>query len=709
MKQQNIFDKNLSEKLSQGELDFDPIAWEMMEVRLDDEDKRKAPLFTLKSVRRLMLLLLLITCGIATKYLWNSEQDLTSDLETNLRQESNSEIQKGVDTTEKKLSPNNSSLNSDKKNSAIEPRQKIETSISSTNTVTTSQYKRTEKREENRNDSYVQTGHQGQNRQTMMTAPTQSAPTQSAPSSTVSDESDTSNSNKATSKTSLYNRNAPAIQKTETLDVNNRVNLSETNLLGHRDQFLSWNRSIIVYEHNQIDVVVEEPLIERPTHQLNISIGTGMGVLDIEAPFKGDLLPVATQKRDQFLAASYLNRMIHPRIGLEIGAQVGSQTNRISKYVLTNDNFISEPAYGSVSVASTAGEIELDLFANVHYYLPIGRRTELDFYAGYYAANPFESPGGWGSGNGSFVNGTSTRFLASDVSGDSGPFEGGKIKIGMNFNLLTNKINTVSFGISYMHEVVKDVEGVYTFFETTDNANTIGNLSTNGSGIKVQLNYSFGLGKQIKELRNRNMVKQNKWYLAARYGTKNYLFKDDLSRNLISVNPQHSTSILVGHYINTRWSLEMGIEQYQLVFSTPIDITETPSSFKLDKLFMLSIPMAVRYDAIQSKALTVYGKGIFSNDIRTSLTSSDFLGAYSSGFLTDEDRLLLNAGLEIGAEYKLFRGLHLGIHGKYNQPFKDAARYQYPKIDTQGEYSLEDIVHRNQYFGLGVELKYIFN
>ena len=694
MKQQNNFDKNLSKKLSQEELDFDPMAWEMMEAKLDEEEKRKAPLFS-RSKWGLFLLAFLITSAVGTHYLWNSDQEMTSDLERRSIPPSKKASQK-VAKSEKDISPNNSPLLSGNANSIIESQQETETIQSSNSTRATT----VSKKAITKTDSYVQNRNQISERQ-----------------KTSSNLTPTSDINKYSSVTSNYHRspskfsegklNIPIIKKGNSIEIKTRASLTETSPLSKRDQYLSWDSSILT-EPGELDFTEVQPPIERPNHQINISIGAGMANLDIEAPLKGDLMPVATHKRDQFLAASYLNRSIHPRIGLELGAQLGSQTNRISKYVLANDEFISEPAYGSVSVASTAGEIELDLFANVHYYLPINRRTELDLYAGYYAANPFESSGSWGSSNGTFVDGTSTRFLSTDVAGNSGSFEGGKIKVGLNFNVLTNKINTVSFGISYMHEVVKDVNGTYTVFETTDNANTVGKLSTNGSGLKVQLNYSFGLGKQIKELRYRRIVKRNKWYLATRYDTKKYLFKDELSKNLIAPNPQRSSSILIGHYINNRWALEMGLEQYQLVFSTPSEIAETPTSFNINKEFILSIPMAIRYDAIQANALTVYGKGVISKDIRTRI-ASNFPIAYSSGSLTDEDRLLLNAGLEIGAEYKLFGGLHLGIHGKYNQPFSNSGRYQYPKVDDQGEFFLEDVVQRNQYFGLGVELKYLIN
>jgi len=195
---------------------------------------------------------------------------------------------------------------------------------------------------------------------------------------------------------------------------------------------------------------------------------------------------------------------------------------------------------------------------------------------------------------------------------------------------------------------------------------------------------------------------KNPWYVGIRYGTKSYLHSDDLSRDLIRPNVNKYQSISVGHYINQKMALEFGLEYSQFVFSTPFG-----DNFLLREQNIFSVPFAMRYDILQTDRVALYGKGLFSTDFRINPPRSIFTEA--TGFITDNNNLLLNAGIETGIDFRVFKGVNIGIVGKYNHAFSRAALYQYPEETIQGQYEFRDINLVNKYFSWGVELKYKFN
>jgi hypothetical protein len=109
---------------------------------------------------------------------------------------------------------------------------------------------------------------------------------------------------------------------------------------------------------------------------------------------------------------------------------------------------------------------------------------------------------------------------------------------------------------------------------------------------------------------------------------------------------------------------------------------------------------------MQSDRFSFYGKGVFSTDFR--ITPNWTLFSNEAG-LVDENRLLLNAGVEAGIDFRVFSGVNVGVVGKYNQAFSKAAQYQYPELTAQNEVEFTDINLKNTYFSWGVELKYLFN
>ena len=150
----------------------------------------------------------------------------------------------------------------------------------------------------------------------------------------------------------------------------------------------------------------------------------------------------------------------------------------------------------------------------------------------------------------------------------------------------------------------------------------------------------------------------------------------------------------------------MGLEYYQFVFSTPSKLVIAPTNFGVRRQGVISVPFALRRDLIQTGRLLFYGKGVFSTDFR--LDQRNIFQNENKGAITDQSRLRLNAGLEVGVDIELFKGLHFGVLAKYNRAFSRLARYQYPVTFTENEFEFQDINLNNNYFSSGVELKYVF-
>jgi hypothetical protein len=219
------------------------------------------------------------------------------------------------------------------------------------------------------------------------------------------------------------------------------------------------------------------------------------------------------------------------------------------------------------------------------------------------------------------------------------------------------------------------------------------------------MTYGFGLKRfPWDKTKLRRSSIRTPWYLSIRYGFTSYKFNDDLTKDLVKANYQRTQSFYVGHYITQKMAYEFGLQSSEFVFSTP---SVSNNNFSLQRQRLLSVPFAMRYDLIQTDRLTLYGKGIFSTDFR--LKPASPFNTSGTGFITDNNNLLLSAGAEAGIDFRVFSGVNVGVVGKYNQAFSKAAQYQYPELTAQNEVEFTDINLKNTYFSWGVELKYLFN
>jgi len=453
-----------------------------------------------------------------------------------------------------------------------------------------------------------------------------------------------------------------------------------------------------------------EGIINRPKNQINIALGGGMTQLTVGDPEVGLIKPVATARQEYFYSLGYLRRF-NNKFGLELGYQLVRRETRIGHYFKDGDYGLTTPMYGEVDVP--VRQTRYELFANLHYFLPLNQRSELDFYAGYYAHNPFEAIISWDAVNNQALNNSEgTNLISSSASGNQGVFGGGRLKLGLNYSFLTNKRNTIGVGISYMQQIIKENDASYQLFQSSDESKVFGDLKASTSGFKIQVNYGFGLNKKYSETKTSKGLR-NPWYAGIRWGTKSYQInqaEDPLSRIIVKSFIHKYSSIYLGHYIKERLAIEFGAEYYSMLFSTPANLDPNVVGFRGGFQEVISVPFALRYDLIQKNRFIVYGKGVISTDFKAPgrLPSDGFFGI-RLGQETGRDKLLLNAGLETGIDVKLFKGLHLGLQGKYNYAFNQLTNIRYPKSFAENEYVFEDIKIRNSYFSWGVELKYFFN
>ena len=688
MKNNNTqFDKELHDRLSSEELPFDPMAWEMMEEKLDNEPKRR---FIFWIFQHKILLGILSLFLIAAITYWSfhynnfddrdhsevvsisdsksntiSNKSTTSEISTNT---ANQSVEKSTTVSEKNVKP-----------SSINTTQNISTPVNTINSKNT-------KNRTNRKSVIINT--------------------------IIEKEDSKRNENYITTTTGvnqylIEKTNTTQITKSEPLDNSTSIaekiglTVEEVNVVSTIE---SLENSSLAYDRgipSAINIVDIEDKIDRPTSQINMTFGGGMTQLDIDDPFVGDITPTAIINQEMFFSLSYLHR-VHRNWGMEVGAQAAAQFQHIAHYFEAGEFDFEVSEYGRTKVTSYEGKYEL--FSNIHFFLPLNQRSELDIYGGFYALNPLSSPGGWsgGASTRSIYNNNDITLLRTSGSGTSDIFNGGRIKLGVNYNFLTNKLNNVGIGIAYMHEINDVNEGRYSLIQASEEARVSGNLRANPSGFKVQMTYGFGLKKfpwSKKKLRRPSP--KAPWYASIRYGTKNYMLSDDLSKELVNQHANKYQSLQIGHYINQKLAFEFGVELSEFTFVSPI---EQFAILKNQKL--LTTPLALRYDLMQSDRFSFYGKGVFSTDFR--ITPNWTLFSNEAG-LVDENRLLLNAGVEAGIDFRVFSGVNVGVVGKYNQAFSKAAQYQYPELTAQNEVEFTDINLKNTYFSWGVELKYLFN
>jgi|GEM_PF-1319859 len=687
------FDKELHDRLSTEELPFDPMAWEMIEEKLDDEPKRRY-LFWITRYRYLLgsLSILLIAAITYWSFHYNNIQanghsevvsidDSMSNPTPDMNTTSDSSTYTAIPSVE--ISPTTNNTIKSAPNYIFSPQQNSKTiknrvSGEADNVVTrklvTKNVIKEEKEEEQTNDVSTYDQIIGD-----------------------TDEITSGITNIEQTKISESVHNIIS-EEIKTLD---NIEIEELSILNNTSSSIfTYNREV-AFNANIVEIAQK---IDRPKHQINMTIGAGMTQLDIDDPIVGDITPTAISKQEIFLSLSYLYRM-HRNWGIEVGAQAAYQSQTIAHYFQEGEYGFRDSEYSKAS--SNVFETSHEFFSNIHFFLPLNQRSELNIYGGYYAFNPLSGQINSGKGTSvpSVIN-NDVDLILLQATGRSGNIASGKIKLGINYNFLTNKLNNIGIGVAYMHQLENVTEGNYSLIQTTEEAAVSGNFRANSSGFKVQMTYGFGR-KQFpwkkKTLKKVSLKLKNPWYLGVRYGTKTYKYTDDLTRALVRPNTNKTQSFFVGHYIKQKMAFEFGLEYSEFVFSTPTGINTASSGQQK----VVSVPFALRYDLLQSSRISLYGKGVFSTDFR--LTHERISNISGTGFVTDKNNLLLNAGIESGIDFRIFNSVVIGIMGKYNHAFDRTALVQYPERNDQNEIVFRDINLKNTYFSWGVELKYLFN
>jgi len=685
----NKFDKELHDRLSTEELPFDPMAWEMMEEKLDKQPKRRF-LFWICRFRYLIgsLSLILIAAITYWSFHYNNFDDRGHSEVVSIRDS------KSNTTTEKNTTSEPSTITTNQ--------SKVESPTSENNilsTPTTVSFTQENSNLANKSlsipvNKVVNKKSEKNSQEIKKRSLTKIE--NSTKKSIGTEKKIVELENVAEKITSQLSTNYTT-KATEAFNKNKKLN--DLSTIGSIETSLFAYDREVPFDVNIVDI---EQQIDRPKHQINMTIGGGMTQLDIDNPFVGDITPTAVANQELFASLSYIYRM-HRNWGIEVGAQAAHQSQQIAHYFKAGDYDFNVSEYGKAGVKAYEGKYEL--FSNIHFFLPLNQRSELDIYGGFYALNPFSQPGGWGSGTGerSILNNNDVTLINSRVNGTSGIFNGGRLKVGINYNFLTNKLNNVGIGIAYMHEVNNVVEGTYSLVQNNEEARVTGNLRANPSGFKVQLTYGFGLKKFPwgKKKLNRPSPK-SPWYAGIRYGIKNYILGDDLSRDNVNAQTNKYQSLHIGHYVNEKLAFEFGLESSEFVYTTPAEI-----NLLINTQNIISVPLSLRYDLIQTDRISLYGKGVFTTDFRV-IPQRSFTGS-KTGYITDSSNLLLNTGIEAGIDFRILKGVNIGISGKYNKAFSRAYQIQYPELTDQNEVEFRDINLRNTYFSWGVELKYQFN
>ncbi len=692
-KNNNNFDKQLSDRLSSEELPFDPQAWSRLEEKLDNVPKGFF-------FRRFKLPYFLTFAGlliIAIIYYWPHHYSNTNNnpARNNISAEQfiNDQIKtSGIIATEESSS---SSHNSDNKEKGKGAQLRTTDVINSqnTNVVFESSIKE---------DLIVRGGNR--------IASSSSDNKYLIATDIKSDSTEASKNN--------FSHNVPNSRKLSAFEVTGlsaTASITSTGVLRNKNLLngiapLINERTTLFSARSVIDldlqlIEIDENIIW-PQGQLNFSFGGGMTKLESLEADSDTLSPVSVINHEAFISLSYLHR-IRRHWGVEAGIRGSFQTKKLAYYFQPGIFDIQEPVFAKVNATNLEGKYEL--FTNVHFFLPLSQRSELDFHIGYFSMNPLETSGTSGSGS-SFIlsENENVSILGTDFRRHSGPFKSTRLNVGLNYNFITNRRNSVGIGIAYMHQLNGDVEGNYHMFQTSDFTQASGRIRENGSGFKVQFTYGFGMGDDLSQglFKKKRIENTLPWYMGMRYGQKLYLFSDQLSTELISGNPNQYGTFFIGHYISQKMAFEVGLEYYEFNFSTPTELVISPTSFGMRKQSVLSVPFALRYDIYQANRFAFYGKGVFSTDFR--LNQYNAYTNRNRGAVTDDSRLRLNAGLETGIDFRILEGINFGIHAKYNKAFSRLAVYQYPVTFVENEFELQDINLNNNYFSWGLELKYVF-
>lgn len=203
-------------------------------------------------------------------------------------------------------------------------------------------------------------------------------------------------------------------------------------------------------------------------------------------------------------------------------------------------------------------------------------------------------------------------------------------------------------------------------------------------------------------------AQESNWYLSARVAKKNFVHSNNLTATLSPPDRGYYGGIGLGTYISPNVAVETGIEYYSFVLSVPFSSTQENTLYGMMRYNLISIPMSIRYDFYKRNNLQFYAKVSLSVDVKhddNSLSSSEKENV--STIDLSEDKLLLNAGIEAGADYRLTNNLRIGAFANWTYAFNDAYTLEYNKYDASQPYT-QYIPLNNKHFGFGLELKLDF-
>lgn len=198
---------------------------------------------------------------------------------------------------------------------------------------------------------------------------------------------------------------------------------------------------------------------------------------------------------------------------------------------------------------------------------------------------------------------------------------------------------------------------------------------------------------------------ESSWYLSTRFAKKNFLHSDRLARTLSPPDRGYYGGYCFGQYLNSKLALELGLQYYTFMYSTPFEVAEDPD-YGMMRYELLSFPLSVRYDLIRNERIRFYGKATLSVDKRIS-SKEAFRGSGENlaTFDISDNDLSFNAGVETGIDFRIFRTIRLGAFLNWTQAFQNAVSLEYTKIDSFQQPYMEQILLNNTHLGFGIELK----
>lgn len=696
------FEENLRRRLEQEELGFDEKAWEMMEGKLDSA---LVPWFKSRGfVLGSSILGIFLLLGLGWNLFLSDHQTISAT-----SQESLSKIQMDEDSNTETSS-----------NLSVEKMDLVETNVTmdeldlTLNTTDQVQVENGDRK--NHSQATVLYKKSQESEQNSVSITTSNHSNNTAPTSdyVFNNQKNRKNrnigpGNDSHTQTAFYDKiNVDGIIK----DRKNKKDSKKVGLIDEKKNYIK-GFSLLTKKMSSLEdaewmiddpeMIEIEEHIDIPKHYVNLTIGGGMANLAIDDPTHGDLKPISGFNRELFLSLSYLYRL-HNRFGIEAGVQaqlyqfIMNKTLEEGTFNLDRDHHLFE--------FINHGDVKLEPFVNLHFFQRINRRLDLDIYTGFYA-NGLPASGeqlGYRSSSSGKIGDT---WLLSQKQ-----FYGatGRLKVGANFNILTSKLNTVGIGVSYAKNLYGSPQGSYALFQNADNSLAGGNFTTNGDGFKIQLTYGFGLDKDRLDLRYMDKEKvfgKKNYFLSLHFGIRSSsgqrILNDCNTGDCINFYTGNSgyVDFSLGHYISDKWALGIGLGYQNIRHFVPFD----PLHHLYYDLAVFNVPTFIQYDFFTKGRINLYGQIGLSFDFSRDRNVFAVTESYHPRVIAD-DKLNTTLRTAVGADFKLFKGLSIGIDVKRQIAFNDIF-----EIEKEVSFDDERIVQlgiRNTYFMGGVNLKYLF-